>query len=122
MLILGRLITSIAPRQRTRLAPVKIRPNVSAALTVGAADEPGLQGAPRRCSLMASRIALSFSHCQHLGVDMDDVKADIEQATDAAMGTPPEAPAEVPKPEMKKVRRAAKKVARKVGPKHMVGP
>jgi hypothetical protein len=25
-------------------------------------------GAPKRCSLMASRIALSFSHCQHLGV------------------------------------------------------
>ena len=53
---------------------------------------------------------------------MDDVKAVIEQATDAAMGTPPEAPVEVPKPEMgtppeapaeapkpvmKKVRRAA---------------
>ena len=57
-------------------------------------------GAPKRCSLMASRIALSFSHCQHLGVDMDDVKAVIEQATDAAMGTPPEALAEAPKPEM----------------------
>ena len=52
---------------------------------------------------------------------MDDVKAVIEQATDAAMGTPPEAPAEAPKPEMKKVRRAAKKVARKVGPKNKVG-
>ena len=51
---------------------------------------------------------------------MDDVKAVIEQATDA-MGTPPEAPAEEPKPEMKKVRRAAKKVARKVGPKSKVG-
>src|SRR6516162_5019174 len=89
-------------------------------------------GAPKRCSLMASRIALSFSHCQHLGVDMDDVKAVIEQATDAAMGTPPEAraeapkpemgtppeaPAEAPKPEMKRVRRAAKKVR----PKNKVG-
>ena len=42
---------------------------------------------------------------------MDDVKAVIEQTTDA-MGTPPEAPAEEPKPEMKKVQRAAKKVAR----------
>ena len=31
---------------------------------------------------------------------MDDVKAIIEQATDAAMGTPPEAPVEAPKPEM----------------------
>src|SRR6516162_6588957 len=67
-------------------------------------------GAPKRCSLMASRIALSFSHCQHLGDDMDDVRAVIEQATDAAMGTPPEAPAEAPKPERKKVRRTAKKV------------
>src|SRR6516165_6599607 len=93
-------------------------------------------GAPKRCSLMTSRIALSFSHCQHLGGDMDDVKAVIEQATDAAMSTPPEAPAEAPKPEMgtppeapteapkperKKVRRAAKKVARKVRPKNKVG-
>src|SRR6516162_6043106 len=52
---------------------------------------------------------------------MDDVIAVIEQATDAAMGTPPEAPAEAPKPEMKKVRQAAKKVARKVGPKKKVG-
>ena len=49
---------------------------------------------------MASRIALSSSHCHHLGVDMDDVKAVIEQATDAAMGTLPEAPPEAPKPEM----------------------
>ena len=93
-------------------------------------------GAPKRCSLMASRIALSFSHCQHLGVDMDDVKAVIEQATDAAMGTPPEAPAEAlkpemgtppeapaeaPKPERKKFRRAAKKIARKVRPTNKVG-
>ena len=76
---------------------------------------------------------------------MDDVKAVIEQATDAAMGTPPEAPAEspkpemdtppeapaeatkpamgtppeapaeAPKPEMKKVRRAAKKEGRQEG-------
>ena len=68
--------------------------------------------------------------------DMDDVKAVIEPATDAAMstppeapaeapkpemGTPPEAPAEAPKPEMKKVRRAAKKVARRVRPKNKVG-
>ena len=47
---------------------------------------------------------------------MDDVKAVIEQATDAAMGTPPEAPkpemgtpeapVEAPNPERKKVRRA----------------
>src|SRR3974390_3410469 len=93
-------------------------------------------GAPKRCSLMASRIALLFSHCQYLWGDMDDVKAVIEQATDAVtgsppktpteapkpeMGTPPEAPAESPKPEMKKVRRAAKKVARRVGPKDKVG-
>jgi len=41
---------------------------------------------------------------------MDDVKAVIEQATDA-IGTP-EAPAEAPKPEVK-VGQAAKKVARK---------
>ena len=54
------------------------------------------------------------------GFDMDDVKAVIEQATDA-MGTPPEAPAEAPKPEIKKVRPAAKKVAKKVGPKKKVG-
>jgi hypothetical protein len=40
------------------------------------------------------------SYCQHLGVDMDDVKAVIEQATDAAMGTPTEAPAEAAKPEI----------------------
>ena len=52
---------------------------------------------------------------------MDDVIAVIEQATDAAMGTPLEAPAEAPTPEMKKVRKAAKKVARKVGPKKKVG-
>src|SRR6516165_231923 len=113
--------------------------------------QAGHAGAPKRCSLMASRIALSFSHCQHLGVDMDDVKAVIEQATDAAMGTPPEAPAEAlkpemgtppeapaeapkpemgtppeapaeaPKPERKKVRRAAKKIARKVRPTNKVG-
>ena len=51
---------------------------------------------------------------------MDDVKAAIEQVTDA-MGNPPEASAEVPKPEMKKVRRAAKKVARKVEPKKKAG-
>ena len=31
---------------------------------------------------------------------MDDVKAVIEPAADAAMGTPPEASAEAPKPEM----------------------
>ena len=64
---------------------------------------------------------------------MDDVKAVIEQATDAAigtppeapaeapdleMGTPPEAPAEAPELEMKKVRRAA---AKKVRPKNKVG-
>jgi hypothetical protein len=68
---------------------------------------------------IASRItSLSFSHCQHLGFDMDDVKAVIEQATDA-IGTPPEAPAEA-KP-VKKVGQAAKKVARKVGPKKKVG-
>jgi hypothetical protein len=54
----------------------------------------------RTCSMIASRIALSFSHCQHLGVDMDDVKAVIEQAADAAMGIPTEAPAEAPKPEI----------------------
>src|SRR5215471_13574318 len=114
--------------------PLEIRPHVGAALAAGA--EAVHAGAPKRCSLMASRIALSFSHCQHLGVDMDDVEAVIEQATDAAMGTPPEAPAEAPKPEMgvpaeapaeapkperKKVRRAAKKVARKVRPKNKVG-
>ena len=95
-----------------------------------------IAGARKRCSLMASRIALSLSHCQHLGGDMDDVRAVIEQATDAAMGTPSEAPAEAPKPEMgtppeapaeepkpeaKKVRQAAKTVARKVGPKKKVG-
>jgi hypothetical protein len=102
-------------------------------------------GAPKRCfltqlresSLYRSRIVNTW------GFDMDDVKAVIEQATDAAMGTPPEAPAEAPKsemgsppetpkpemgtppeapaeppkPEMKKVRPAAKKV----GPKNKVG-
>ena len=31
---------------------------------------------------------------------MDDVKAVIEPAADAAMGTPPEAPAEAPKPDI----------------------
>ena len=45
------------------------------------------------------------------GFEMDDVKAVIEQATDAT-GAPPEAP----KPEVKKVGQAAKKVAKKVGP------
>src|SRR5215472_4484976 len=78
--------------------PLEIRPHVGAALAAGA--EAVHAGAPKRCSLMASRIALSSSHFQHLGGDMDDVKAVIEQATDAAMGTLPEAPADAPKPEM----------------------
>jgi hypothetical protein len=47
---------------------------------------------------------------------MEDVKAVIEQATDA-MGTPPEARAKAPKPKLKKVGQAAKKVVMKVGPK-----
>src|SRR6201981_1563043 len=69
-----------------------------------------------RCSLTQLRESLYRSGiCNTWGFDMDDVKAVIEQATDA-MSTPPEAPAEVPKPAVKKVRRAAKKVARKVGP------
>ena len=69
-----------------------------------------------RCSLIASRIALSSRIVNTWGFDMDDVKAVIQQTIDG-MGAPPEASAEAPKPEMKKVRRAAKKVARKVGPK-----
>src|SRR5262249_26379194 len=81
----------------------------------------------RESSLYRSRIVNTW------GFDMDDVKAVIEQATNAAIGTlpeaaakvlmpemgtppeapipeiatPPEAPVEAPKPEMKKVRRAA---------------
>ena len=50
--------------------------------------------------MIASRIALSFSYGQHLGVDMDDIKAVIEHATDAALSTFTEAPVEVPKPEI----------------------
>jgi hypothetical protein len=75
----------------------------------------------KRCSLTQLRESLYRSRIVNTwGFDMDDVKAVIEQATDA-IGTPPEAPAEAPKPEAKKVRRAAKKVARKVGPKKKVG-
>ena len=75
----------------------------------------------KRCSLTQLRESLYRSRIVNTwGFDMDDVKAVIEQATDA-MGTPPEAPAEAPKPEVKKVRQAAKKVARKVGPKKKVG-
>jgi hypothetical protein len=48
--------------------------------------------------------------------DMDDVKAAIEQATDA-MGTPPEAPAEAARPEVKKVGHAEKKIAPEPGPR-----
>jgi outer membrane biosynthesis protein TonB len=118
------------------------------------ADEVGSHqtvhaGAPKRCFLTQLRES-SFYRSRIVntwGFDMDDVKAVIEQATDAAMGTPPEAPteapksemgsppeapaetpkpemgtppeapAEAPKPEVKKVRRAAKKV----GPKNKVG-
>ena len=85
------------------------------------ADQTAHAGPPKRCSLTASRIALSFlALFNTLGFDMGVVKPVIPQAIDAT-GTPPEAPAEAPKPEMKKVRRAAKKVAGKVGPKNKVG-
>ena len=65
----------------------------------------------KRCSLTQLRESLYRSRIVNTwGFDMDDVKAVIEQATDA-IGTP-EAPAEAPKPEVK-VGQAAKKVARK---------
>ena len=100
------------------------------------ADQTAHAGPPKRCSLTASRIALSFLALFNTRrFYMGDVKAVIPQAIDAMgtppegpaeapkpeMGTPPEAPAEAPKPEMKKVRQAAKKVARKIGPKKKVG-
>ena len=73
----------------------------------------------KRCSLTQLRESLYRSRIVNTwGFDMDDVKAVIEQATDA-IGTP-EAPAEAPKPEVK-VGQAAKKVARKVWPKKKVG-
>jgi hypothetical protein len=77
-------------------------------------------GAPKRCSLTQLRESSLYRYriVNTWGFDMDDVKAVIEQATDA-IGTPPEAPAEAPKP-VKKVGQAAKKVARKVGPKKKV--
>jgi len=101
-----------------------IRPNISTGDRAGLADEVGLD--IKQCmrahllfdGFANHSIVLALSTLW--GFDMDDVKAVIEQATDA-MGTPPEAPAEAPKPEMKKVRQAAKKVARNVGPKKKVG-
>ena len=101
-----------------------IRPNISTGDRAGLADEVGLD--IKQCmrahllfdGFANHSIVLALSTLW--GFDMDDVKAVIEQATDA-MGTPPEAPAEAPKPEMKKVRQAAKKVASKVGPTKKVG-
>jgi hypothetical protein len=92
---------------------------ISTATAAGGADKVGLD--IRQC--MRARVLFDSSANRSIvlafvntwGFDMDDVKAVIEQATDA-MGTPPEAPAEAPKPEVKKVGRAAKKVAKKVGP------
>jgi hypothetical protein len=89
---------------------------ISTATAAGGADKVGLD--IRQC--MRARVLFDSSANRSIvlafvntwGFDMDDVKAVIEQATDA-VGTPPEAP----KPEVKKVGQAAKKAVRKVGPK-----